>query len=320
MATIDHCKLLCASASAYLIQTSYPEGKYQLDLINPKGLPKPTMLPLISKNVANQYHEIGLVEDPYVIVSDEIEACFVGKTASEIIVSFRGTLPPAWTQDAILDWIQNIFLAVPGEYDYFPGKVHSGFHFALCTLIDNIVEAIKTLDSTNSLPLYITGHSKGGAMAPLAAVLLTTKYKLKVTQTITFAGPKPGDAKFRDYYNTTFKSDINYENYLDIVPFLAPGSITIAMLRSIIPKGWGWNELRKLLKDAEDWNYEPVGQPLYIIKDSTIEKRTVLEEIERLAAIAEYLIIDPSEIGKAHHVSCGYRYMKAVCQGNVCKT
>ncbi|WP_204345110.1 lipase family protein [Psychroserpens algicola] len=317
MATIDPCKLLCASASAYLIQTSYPSGMYQLDLINPKGLPKPTPLPLITKDVANQYNKIGLVDDPYVIVSDEIEACFVGKTKSEIILSFRGTLPPAWTVDSILDWIQNIFLAVPGQYDYFPGKVHSGFHFALTTLICDIVKVLNILNSDQSLPLYITGHSKGGAMAPLAAVLLSSKkYNIKVTQTITFAGPKPGNATFRDYYNSTFTNDYNYENYLDIVPFLPPGKLTIELLRSFVPESW--MTLRQLLKDAEDWNYEPVGNALYVTKDSTIEKPTIINDTERLAAIAEALLFNPGEIGKAHHVSCNYRYMKAICKGTVC--
>ncbi|WP_460218882.1 lipase family protein [Psychroserpens sp. MEBiC05023] len=313
---MDPCRLLCASASAYLIQTSYPSGMYQLDLIDPKGLPSPTLLPIITKDEANQYHKIGLIDKPYVIVSDEIEACFVGKTASEIILSFRGTLPPAWTIDAILDWIQNIFLAVPGEFDHFPGKVHSGFHFALISLIDNIVKAIHNLDPYHRLPIYITGHSKGGAMAPLAAVLLSNKYKFNITQTITFAGPKPGDAIFRDYYNAIFTNDYNYENYLDIVPFLPPGTDTIELLRSLVPESW--TKFRQLLKDAENWNYKPVGHALYVTKDSTIEKPTFINEAERLAKIAEYLVIDPSEIGKAHHVSCGYRYMKAICKGTVC--
>lgn len=49
--------------------------------------------------------------------------------------------------------------------------------------------------SAKPLPLYITGHSKGGAMSSLAAYCL--KAEGIVPQSVyTYASPHPGDATF----------------------------------------------------------------------------------------------------------------------------
>ena len=304
MKSIDlSCKLICASESAYCILPKAKSGKYNPCDGNPNVTP----------SMLKQYKSVGFIEDPYVVTSVEIEACLVGKTESEIIVAFRGTLPPAWNLDAILDWIQNIFFADPQTFEYIPGKVHSGFHFALASLADNIVKAIHQLDPSHSLPLYITGHSKGGGMASIAAMLFRNKYNLKVTQTITIAGPKPGDADFAKAYNATFGNDINYENYLDIVPFLAPSDSFIDILKLIphLPK-----DFKAYLDKASQWDYENVGQVKYINQNGHLAATP--SDFERLKAIAETLPFDPSKIGDAHHASCSYRYMKGICQGHVC--
>ena len=297
------CKLLCASASAYCIQTTDKSGQYNPCKKNPSVTP----------SMLKQYRAVGYIEDPFVVTSSQIEACLIGKTKSEIIVAFRGTLPPAWTWDSLFDWIQNIFLAEPKAYDYIPGKVHSGFHFALMSLADDVVQAIHNLDPSHSLPLYITGHSKGGGMASIAAMLFRNKYNLKVEQTITIAGPKPGDIDFSKVYETTFNNDINYENYLDIVPFLAPSDFFIDLLKLIpgLPQNF-----RKLLDKASEWNYENVGQVKYINEKGQLAPPP--SNFDRVKVIAETLPFHPSKIGDAHHISCGYRYMKGICQGEVC--
>lgn len=318
MATIDlSCKLLCASASAYLIQTNYPSGMYQLNLIDPSTttIPATILRKTHTPNAINQYKSIGLVSDPYAIVSDDkIDACFVGKTNTEIIVAFRGTLPPALDFYSILDWIQNIADADPVAHDDLPGMVHGGFLKAVMHLIDNVNKAIGLLDPNHSLPLYITGHSKGGGMSSIAAMYLKNKYNLNITQTITIAGPKPGNGTFRDAYNTAFKNDLNYENYLDIVPFLAPSDLTIDLIKLIphLPP-----KFKKYLERASHWDYENVGQVKYINEYGNLS--TPPSDFHRLLKIAETLPLHPSLIGDAHHVSCGYRYIKGICQGAVCK-
>ncbi|WP_299336629.1 Mbeg1-like protein [uncultured Psychroserpens sp.] len=320
MGTIDHCRLLCASASAYLIQTTFKNGVYRKNL-------RPTLTKHPDNhNVINQYDAIKLLSDPFVVVGSplkpnkflKIEACFVGETAEGIIISFRGTLPPVPVDaQSIADWIENIFYADTKPYNpNAPGKVHEGFLDALIALETGILYALSQLDPNNTKPIYLTGHSKGGAMAPIAAMYFKAKNLFTANHVVTYAGPKPGNAVFAKNYNATFPNSTNYENYLDIVPFLPPSKNTIAVLDGIIPKSWTW--LHKLLKAAEDWDYEPVSKVLYVTEDSKVVKPNPLLSAERLVKLAETLVSNPKLIGEAHHVSCDYRYMKGICAGNVC--
>nr|WP_321234932.1 lipase family protein [uncultured Psychroserpens sp.] len=315
MSTVDlSCKLLCASESAYLIETSYPSGVYQIDLLNPVGLPPSIPRPLIAPNIANQYHAMGLVENPYIAVADDkIDACLIGKTETEIIVAFRGTLPPAWNLFSILDWIQDIFLVAPVAHRGITGKVHHGFLHAVTNLALNIKSAIHLLNPSGSMPIVMTGHSKGGGMAPIAAMFFKQNFNIHVEQTITFAGPKPGDAEFCNAYNAEFHNDIRYENYLDIVPLLPPSDEFIeALLLLPLP-----NSFKVLLKEALAWDYETVGSLRYIDSHGNVSAAPPM--LERIADITYYLFADIYKIASAHHASCGFRYMQGACQGNVCK-
>jgi len=75
-----NCTLLCASGAANDINPV--TGQYTPD-------------PVFSKAVAYS-------TDPAPISADQINACLVGRTASGIIVAFRGTLPPE-EPDSYLD-------------------------------------------------------------------------------------------------------------------------------------------------------------------------------------------------------------------------
>ncbi|OUS02893.1 hypothetical protein A9Q86_02260 [Flavobacteriales bacterium 33_180_T64] len=306
MTTVNlNCKLLCASEAAYCIQPDSHPGKYNPCKSDPS----------ITKNIINQYNAVGFIEDPYVCVSSQIEACLVGKTDYGIVVSFRGTLPPAWNLPSIFDWIENIFMAPPVSSPYFTGKVHSGFFLAVKLLESQILAAVHALDPSHRYPLYFTGHSKGGGMVPIAAMYFRNKYSWRITQTIRIAGPKPGDQEFADGFNAVFPADINYQNYLDIVPLLPPSKLFVDTLLLIpdLPES-----LKHLLKDAASWNYVNVGIDAYINEDGVVTRPPLIEE--RIGEIMWKLIeLDASAIADAHHASCGYRYMQGVCQGNVCK-
>ncbi|MCD2258854.1 lipase family protein [Psychroserpens luteolus] len=326
MATIDHCRLLCASASAYLIETSFPNGVYRKDL-----RPKPTKNP-DNHNTINQYNAIKLLSDPFVVVASplkpneflKIEACFIGETAEGIIISFRGTLPPIPpTAQSIADWIQNIFYANTVPYiTGYPGKVHEGFLDALLSLETGILYALSQLDPRKEKPIYLTGHSKGGAMAPIAALYFKNKSLFTANHVVTFAGPKPGDAVFASNYDAAFPNSTNFENYLDLVPFLAPGKTFIELLEKfpLLPE-----IIKELLEKAAQWDYEPVGTKnvQFINKHGVIDNSfPASNPILRFGEILLELTKGKQgliQVGDAHHVSCGYRYMKGVCgSSNVC--
>ncbi|MDG5491593.1 lipase family protein [Psychroserpens sp. SPM9] len=310
MSTLDlNCKLLCASEAAYCILPKSKPGKY-----NPCDSHT-------SENIKNQYNAVGFTEDPYVCVNGEIEAALVGKTDYGIVVAFRGTLPPAWNVPAILDWIENIFLATPTGNIYLPGKVHSGFLLAVQLLEHQVINAIHCLDPYHKLPLYLTGHSKGGGMVPIAAHYFENKYNIHATRTIRFAGPKPGNQDFADAFEAKFRYDVNFQNYLDIVPLLAPSDDFIKLLL-LIP-GLS-NRLRELLIAASHWDYVNVGADAYINSDGHLAAPPSIED--RIGEIFLKLMeLDGAAIADAHHISCGpnatgrYRYMQGVCQGHVCK-
>ena len=318
------CKLLCASEAAYCISTSAKSGRYNPCDMNSN----------VDACMLLQYDAVKFIGDPFVITASpvkidpylKIEACLVGEVAEGIVLSFRGTLPPAATVDSIADWIEDIFYAdtvsyLPNNNPPTIGKVHQGFLDALLTLESSIKDALDKLNPNNTKSLFITGHSKGGGMAPIAAMYLLKKYNIKATQVVTFAGPKPGDVEFCADYDKTFTNDVKYENFLDIVPFLPPSKEFIQKLDSFpkLPK-----ILHDLFAKAEKWNYGTVGKLNYIDSKGNVDNLPIWDnEIIRLIEIFDQIIFKKDHIipiGEAHHASCGYRYMQGTCKGNVCVT
>ena len=319
------CKLLCASEAAYCISTTAKSGRYNPCDFNPLNLnPKADACMIL------QYNAVNFIGDPFVITASpvkidpyiKIEACLVSETAEGIVLSFRGTLPPALTVDSIADWIEDIFYS--DTVPYLPntiGNVHEGFLLAFKKLEPGIINALTTLNPNNTKPLFITGHSKGGGMAPIAAMYLYKNSNIKATQVVTFAGPKPGDVAFCNDYDSTFTNDVKFENFLDIVPFLPPSKGFIKALADfpLLPQ-----VLKDVFAKAEKWNYGTVGKLQYIDSTGTIDNSSVWDnEVLRLGEIFKQIIFNKGHItpiGEAHHASCGYRYMQGTCKGNVCVT
>lgn len=311
------CQLLCASAASYAIFPHDKSGNYNPTemLVDGKWVPDPAKQPYVL-----QYNAAGFIGNPWVVTAAEIEAALVGKTASGIVIAFRGTLAPALNWDSFFDWMQDFMVPTTSNIN-LPGKVHSGFLLALTLLHDGIVLAVKNLDPTGKLPVYITGHSKGGGIAPIAAMYFRNLKNFQAKQTITFAGPSCGDVDFAKAYNAVFKNHIRYENYLDLIPLMPPDKEFVVILDKVplIPKGF-----KDLMKKMGSYNYEPVGNLIYIDAKAiakpynTIEADLLLPL--RMAEIGLKLVEgNLAAMADAHHASCGYRYMQGTCLGAVCK-
>ncbi len=93
------------------------------------------------------------------------------------VLAFRGS-------DDVRAWAVN--LSVRPVAWVGRGRVHEGFAGALQAVWPKIETAVRALD----LPLLITGHSQGGALAALAAA------RLSGVRLVTFGCPKVGDAAF----------------------------------------------------------------------------------------------------------------------------
>jgi pimeloyl-ACP methyl ester carboxylesterase len=297
------CRLLCACGCAYAIDPV--TGRYQ----PPPG--------------DRQSAVVGWLGAPVPISGgdDHIDACLVGENADGVIVAFRGTLPPSWqSQASVLDWLQDL-LCEPESRPNVPGKVHTGFYDATSAIIAAVAAAVKRLDPTGARQVYVTGHSLGGAMAAIGACILqAAPYDVSIAQVVTFASPKPGDGAFQAAYQKIFTNHARYENYDDLVPLLPPADDFIELVAEIPLIG-------DLFKQAENWDYQPVGTLSYIESAAddyqVIPDSSVLMD-ERLAEVAFELGKDIYEedftsFGEAHSCACGQGYMGGTCPIAVCR-
>ncbi|MGH6904499.1 MAG: lipase family protein, partial [Geminicoccaceae bacterium] len=198
------------------------------------------------------------------------------------------------------------------------GKVHTGFYEAVSALIGPVIDRVRQLNPSNAKPVYVTGHSKGGAMASLAAYLMHAS-RIPIAQVVTFASPKPGDSAFKAGYEQAIPHQLRYENYDDVVPLMPPSDDFIKLLADL-------PEIGKLFEKAENWDYQPVGTLAYIEapkRDYRMIGDEPLLMAERLWGVAGELAEDLrhddfSSFAAAHSLACGHGYMSGTCPTSVC--
>ncbi len=130
---------------------------------------------------------------------------FLGVCDTHAVLAFRGSDPvtlPNWLTDAVVRLVER------KEYD---GKVHLGFSSVLKRSWGKVEQI---LEQAQDKPLFLTGHSMGGALAVLTACRLAKNGRTPVA-TYTFGAPRVGDLRFcENYALTTFR----VVNRLDLVP------------------------------------------------------------------------------------------------------
>ncbi|GJM91943.1 hypothetical protein PR202_ga08366 [Eleusine coracana subsp. coracana] len=80
----------------------------------------------------------------------------------------------------------------------------------------------KTRKLYGDIPIMITGHSMGGAMASFCALDLVVNYGLDGVKLMTFGQPRIGNAAFASYFKKYLPHAIRVTNAHDIVPHLPP--------------------------------------------------------------------------------------------------
>jgi hypothetical protein len=187
------------------------------------------------------------------------------QTRTGVILAFRGTLTPPISPSArfpaavaqalakykereatllatfITDWKNNL-VAIPDTRDR-----HSGFDAAWSGLQAHLIakECVPTtggapvdcskfpsfvsrLHDTASPQLYVTGHSKGGALATLAALDLPSLVGSDIVPVVyTFAGAKVLTADGAERYADAVKGMWRFEHEDDIVPYVPLDSTVI---------------------------------------------------------------------------------------------
>lgn len=139
---------------------------------------------------------------------------YVAEADDLIVLSFRGTA-------SIKDWETDFhaWLVHPNNTDKRL-RVHEGFYRAFTKLdagtlgIEDKITGIK--QSTNGqAPIYITGHSLGGALAQIAGAVLGSD---QVAACYTFGSPRVGNAYFDLWVKVPSYRVVNYADLVPQVP------------------------------------------------------------------------------------------------------
>jgi len=157
--------------------------------------------------------------------SSILQAVIIGGPTA-VIVAFRGTRP-----DELKDWMADFEIEQVAFSDYFPahdvGMVHEGFCRLLAGSWREIHSAV-TRYQDNGQPVWITGHSLGGALAAMATAAFTFAAREPVNGLYTFGQPRIGGIDFCNQCDSNF-GDVMFRfvNNEDIVtrvpPRIVPG-------------------------------------------------------------------------------------------------
>jgi hypothetical protein len=187
---------------------------------------------------APYYADVGFRSLPTSIVQQTIDAALVGTTATEVVVAFRGTLPigsNSWQEFAasLRDWTTDAQLRLVTA-SYTTGEVHRGFRDALESVWRDVLVAVRHQAAASGLPVIVTGHSKGGAMARLAALRLLAEAGITPVGVYTFGAPRTGNIAFGQDYASKIRRDWRFENQDDLVPHLPPTAAAVDVLAAMM--------------------------------------------------------------------------------------
>lgn len=110
------------------------------------------------------------------------------------------------------------------------GRVHGGFLQAYASVEADIEKEVSRL---KDIPLYITGHSLGGALATLATQRLEQNrvFRDQIAACYTFGSPRVGNAEFDKELKSVVYRVVNTTDIVTVVPLLAMGYTHVGDVR-----------------------------------------------------------------------------------------
>jgi len=146
-----------------------------------------------------------------------------------IVVAFRGTESPTTLdglKDILLTDALNLLVVPEGRLGHdlaaagVGARFHKGFVDAIAEIWDPLAAAVEAEMKRRDRPVWLTGHSLGGALALQAAWLLKRRF-VPVQEVCTFGAPMIGNKAACDAFNREFAGRIyRYVNGRDPVPKL----------------------------------------------------------------------------------------------------
>lgn len=143
-----------------------------------------------------------------------------GEQRPMLILAFRGTETKA-IEDIRTDAKVGL-QGAPGG-----GRVHPGFYRAFESVQEEIQ---RTLNAHGDCPLYITGHSLGGALAVVASRYLQHP---QTAATYTYGGPRVGDELFFSDHRVPVYRVVNGADVVARLPFGEWFTLLLAVIRLI---------------------------------------------------------------------------------------
>ena len=168
------------------------------------------------------------------LISVDNTQVYVAANDQSIVVAFRGSEAPN-TLDGLKDWLltnANNYLILPegqsGTEFAAAGvgaRFHRGFLDALAMIWQPLLTAVEEAQKIKERPLWITGHSLGGAIALLAAWRFQRNF-LTVQEIVTFGAPMIGNDAAARAFEQEFSGKIyRYVDLNDVVPHLPSVSL-----------------------------------------------------------------------------------------------
>jgi triacylglycerol lipase len=150
----------------------------------------------------------------------------VASSPSVILCAFRGTISEMNGDMTADNWITDADAWQTPYSSYFQGPqlggIHEGFAEALMELWPAVPNAIFQARD-NAQPIWMTGHSLGGALAYLATTVFNFGLRQPVNGLYTYGQPRLGDPGFCTQCDAAF-GDVHYRfvNDVDIVTRVPP--------------------------------------------------------------------------------------------------
>jgi pimeloyl-ACP methyl ester carboxylesterase len=154
---------------------------------------------------------------------------WLGVDESNVVVAFRGTESPTTLdglKDILLTDALNLLVVPEGRLGHdlsaagVGARFHKGFVDAIAKICEPLAAAVEADLKACDRPLWITGHSLGGALALLAAWLFKRRF-VPVHEVCTFGAPMIGNRAACAAFDREFAGRIfRYVNGRDPVPKL----------------------------------------------------------------------------------------------------